>query len=485
MLVPLDIPPGVSRNGTDYQNAQRWRDANLVRWQDRAMLPVGGWAQRGTVDVAGTPRAMRAWRDLENNRWLAIGCHDKLFVMSSGNTVSDITPTNFTAGRSDAGVITGYGGGPYGQGLYGQSKTGTIVQPATMWHLDTFGENLIGCTAEDGQIYEWKPETTVPAAPIENAPTRNLGCVVTQERFLFALGADRDPRKVAWSDQENNTVWSAQATNQAGDFLIETTGRIQVGVKVRGQTLILTTEDAHVAEYIGPPLVYGFERVGTNCGAVSRGAVASVAQGAVWMGERGFFRYFGGAVEEIPCEVSDFVFSNLNREQKSKIVAVNNAAWGEVWWFYPTSAENDRYVCYDTRENIWMTGEIDRTAGVDTGVFEYPIWSDADGVLYEHEKGTSHGALTPYAETGPISQGERITLGRLLYPDEATQGQVTATFKTRFFPNGAETSHGPYTLVNPTGVRFAGRQFRLRVQGTGANWRWGIPQLEVGQGGRR
>ena len=30
-LIPLQIPPGVYRNGTEYQASNRWYDANLVR----------------------------------------------------------------------------------------------------------------------------------------------------------------------------------------------------------------------------------------------------------------------------------------------------------------------------------------------------------------------------------------------------------------------------------------------------------------------
>lgn len=452
------------------------------------MQPVGGWVQRGSVDVAGTPRSMRAWKDNTNNAWLAMGCHDKLFVMASGNVVSDITPDNFTPGRNDGGIITGYGGGSYGQGLYGVSKTGTIIQPVTMWHLDNWGEYLVGCTAEDGEIYEWRLDTGAVAERIKNAPSRNQGIVVTEERFLFALGADRNPRLVKWSDQEDNTTWRPVATNQAGDLELQTPGRIQKGLRVRGETLILTTEDAHAATYLGPPLVYGFERVGTNCGLISRGAAVEVAQGAVWMGRRGFYRYYGGSVEEIPCEVSDHVFTNLNRDQASKVVAVNNAKWGEIWWFYPTTGENDQYVAFDLREGIWMTGEIDRTAGVDAGVFTFPLWSDAAGIVYEHEKGSAHGAATAYAESGPVSlgSGERVMACTYLYPDERTQGQVQATFKTRFYPNGTERSYGPYSMANPTSVRFTGRQIRMRLDSAGTNdWRAGIQRLDAEPGGMR
>jgi hypothetical protein len=42
-LVPLNLPPGVFRPGTRYDARGRWFDANLVRWYENAMRPVGGW----------------------------------------------------------------------------------------------------------------------------------------------------------------------------------------------------------------------------------------------------------------------------------------------------------------------------------------------------------------------------------------------------------------------------------------------------------
>ena len=73
-----------------------------------------------------------------------------------------------------------------------------------------------------------------------------------------------------------------------------------------------------------------------------------------------------------------------------------------------------------------------------------------------------------------------------LIPDEQTQGQVNVTFKSRFYPNAAETTHGAFTLSNPTDVRFSGRQVRMKVQGVGnTNWRSGIMRIEATAGGRR
>ena len=263
-----------------------------------------------------------------------------------------------------------------------------------------------------------------------------------------------------------------------------------LGLRMRGRTLILTDNDAHVASYSGAPFVYGFERVGTACGVASRRGAVAIDEGAFWMGRKGFFQFDGSVASEMPCEVSDYVFDDMNVSQISKVYAVHNSQHGEIWWFYPsgTSNENDRYVALDYKEGHWTTGELDRTAGVDTGVFGNPIWADASGNLYNQETGYTHGSTKPYAESGSISLGNGDSIMKVtqLIPDEKTQGQVEVTFKTRFYPNDSETSHGAFTLGNPTDVRFQGRQMRIKVQGTGNdNWRSGIMRIEANPGGRR
>ena len=490
-LIPLDIPPGQYRNGTEYQAMGRWRDANLVRWHEGALRPVGGWRQRGTVDISGVVRSMLAWEDNSNNRRVAFGTHDKLFAMTAGNTVSDITPAGFTAGRVDAEAFTGYGGGTYGNDLYGlpRQDTGSLL-PATTWSLENWGEYLLGCTADDGTIYEWQLDAATPAAALSGAPTNCSSRMVTEERFVFAFGANGNPRTVAWCDREDNTTWTPAATNEAGDIELQTNGVILTGLRTRGQALILTDQDAHTATYQGPPFVYGFERVGTSCGLIGAEAAVSIDPGVFWMGQRAFFVFTGGAVQELPCEVADYVFSDINNDQRSKVHAVVNSRFGEIWWFYPSggSTECDRYVAYDYGENIWMTGSVDRTAGVDRGVFRQPLWIASDGVLYEHEVGYSHGEASPFAETGPISigTGDQVMSVRQMIPDERNLGDVTATFETRFYPTSEARSYGPFSLSNPTSIRFTGRQVRMKVTANEAtDWRVGVVRLDAVAGGRR
>ena len=42
-LLPLDLPAGFYRNGTEFDASNRWRDGSLVRWRDGSLRPIGGW----------------------------------------------------------------------------------------------------------------------------------------------------------------------------------------------------------------------------------------------------------------------------------------------------------------------------------------------------------------------------------------------------------------------------------------------------------
>jgi len=246
-LIPISIPPGVYRNGTELDSSGRWYDVNLVRWVEGMMRPVGGWQARTSTALTGKARGMIAWRSNNSTRYISVGTHSKLYAITQSSVIVDITPTGFVPGNPNASVGGGYGVGLYSAGYYGTPRPDVgSVTPATTWTLDTWGEYLVGCSNYDGKIYEWQLDTTTPtkAAVVTNAPTSNTGVLVTNERSMFALGASGNPRKIAWSDLENNTIWTPASTNLAGSLELQTGGKIITAKRVRGQVLVLTDIDA-------------------------------------------------------------------------------------------------------------------------------------------------------------------------------------------------------------------------------------------------
>ena len=574
-LIGLDIPAGLVRNGTDLESSGRWLDANLIRWENNSVRPVGGWEQReatkqgailqaiasgtvldlytnssgisvgdtvtlsgivpqggvdpngfayvtyvggfgfkvyisnsgnktfdstngvwsypDTVTLNAPPRGSIAWSDNNFNPNLAAGTYEKLFHLSGVSALTDITPTNFVTGSEDSNTNSGFGGFYYGLSNFGtQRPDNAIGAEATSWSVDNWGEYLVAVPSNDyaaKTIYEWQLNPAAVALPLANSPKCNA-LVVSEDRFILALAANDNPRLIKWCDREDNTAWTASATNEAGDYLLNSSGEILLGINTRGRVLILTTTDAHVAAYSGPPVVYGFEQIGGQCGGISRHCAVAIDEGAFWMSYNGFFAYNGSAVVEMPCDVQDWVFEDINRSEITKVFCVDNSQYNELWWFYPSesSTENDRYVIYDYKERHWNAGIIDRTSAVDIGVFTNPIWFGADGAVYDHERGFYHGGSSPYIESGPISmgEGEQVMNVTSLIPDEKSLGDVTATFKTRYYPTDTERSYGPFTMANPTSVRFQGRQIRMRLDGENlVSWKAGKMRIEVRAGSQR
>ena len=184
------------------------------------------------------------------------------------------------------------------------------------------------------------------------------------------------------------------------------------------------------------------------------------------------------------------MFKDINTAQISKSWAMHIGQHGEVWFFFVSSDANevDRYVVFDYKRGHWSIGQLARSCGVERGVFRTPIMTDTTSHAYDHETGFNYDGSLPYVESGPIKvgTGDAVISAVQMLPDELTQGEVTATFRTRFFPNGEERDYGPYSMANPTDVRFTGRQIRMRVTGSeGNDWRVGQMRLDMVAGGRR
>lgn len=498
--LPLKIPPGVVKDPSEYATPRRWKNANLIRWVSGRLIPVGGWESIVSSPVADVPRTLIAWLDNEGTTRLAYASASHLYVQV-GMVPHDITPDSLAPGRDTGSFGAGYGRGKFGGSTYGtQRNVPGAILGATVWDITHFGEYLIALSPADGRILMWKPDDgyTTDASEIDkDAPKSNTGVVVTDTRFIVALGAGGDPRAVHWCSQEDYTTWIADTTNSAGAIQLNTDGVIFSGVAMPGEVVIFTNRDVHALRYVGSPFYFGRERIATGAGIVSRLAYSSVGGILVWLSDAGFYIY-DGAVQPLPCPIWGWVQRNLNQVQRSKIVAGANLQYKEFWWFLPTdSDENDVYVVWNYAENWWTVGEVGRSAWFSFGQGRYPIAADAGGEIYEHEKGwlaDGHSRVNDvFAETASfdLGNGERVMEADQLLPDEAPAEGIDLKFKfrTAYTPNGPEKLRGPFTLSRSDGyvdVRFNGRQVAMRIEpSTDGYFQMGEPRLRVQKGGRR
>ena len=124
-LAPIDLRPGVYKNGTAYSGKSRWADSNLVRWKDGAIRVIGGWQRRENtsgVNIAAlyadpTTEAARnviTWKDNTSVRHIVIGTNSNLYHVSVAGVVTNVTPAGFVGGDKDSGFEDGFGIAAYG-----------------------------------------------------------------------------------------------------------------------------------------------------------------------------------------------------------------------------------------------------------------------------------------------------------------------------------------------------------------------------------
>jgi hypothetical protein len=506
-LMKVKLPPGMFRNGTEYESVGRWYNGNMVRWENGRLKPIGGWLAllAAGVHLTGVARGGIAFTDNLGFNYLAIGTNSNLYI-GSNNTVTDMTPATFTAGRVDSILGAGYGAGAYGRELYGRVRTiNTLQLNATTWQFDTFGNTIVMVSSSDQNLWQFDPTTGLVTKPA-GSPTC-LAVMSTNESFLIALGAAGNGRLVQWADVGSSTIWTPTGTNSAGSIPINSAGRLMAGSRVGLQNLLWTNIDVHLLNFVGGQGVYAPVRIGTACGLIGprAWAVAASAAGAgetaYWMSKGGFFAY-AGQVVQVPCEVQDFLWANINFTQAAKIYASPNARHNEIIWFFPSlnSTENDSYVIFNYKENIWYFGLQsalgNRTTYIDRGVFEYPSGVDPTGVVFEHEFGyLANGASrvgTVFAQSGPaeIGSGDKIIYSNLMLPDGFNLSALVLSTRARFAPAGPLTTNAPVAMTpNVEGyvpMRFSGRQVAFQIDIVAdTDWALGTPRFEVVGGGGR
>lgn len=535
-LVVVKLPPGMFRNGTEYEASGRWYDGNMVRWENGRMRPIGGWRNLlPGFTFTGMARGGVAWEDNNGTTYLAIGTNQKLYINQSRGPFTDYTPgmTGFNPGNSTTLPAAGYGSGLYGVGGtppgYGSSRASvgvgipSLTTAAATWSFDTLGQDLLGVMTADGKLWQWSPGASAVVQPA-GSPTNNIAVFVTNEDFVLLLGAGGQGRKIQWPDIGTTTIWTPSTTNAAGSIQLNTGGRCKAGARVGQQNLVWTDVDVHLINFIGSPGIYGPVRLAEGCGLIGPNAYG-MTDVAYWWSQGGFFRY-NGIVQPMDCEVQDYIWANTNFTQAAKIYGEVNTRYNEVTWLFPSlnSEENDSYVTYNYKMNVWTFGLQSafgqRTTWVDRGTFPLPFAVDPIGRIYEHDVGFLADGITRvgqiFAQSGPaeIGNGDKIIYSNLMLPDVVDVSALSMTFRTHFAPMGPETISGSRILTTEDGrvltnesgvplvasspmplvpnaegyvpVRVVGRQVAVRLDAIAdANWSLGKTRLKVSGGGGR
>ena len=419
-----------------------------------------------------------------------------------------------------AAAITGWGDA--------SSLAATSGSEARIWTLDNFGEDLLACV-RDGELFYWdktnglstRADKLTARSGADQVPTIARQVMVSDRSrhcIAFACNAqgssDQDPLLIRFSKAENAVDWNIlTAGTDAGDLIIGSGSKFVSAIETKREILVWTDVSLHSMQFIGAPNTFGLIQIASGLRIVGPNAVVAVNDQVFWMGENQFYLY-DGRTQQIPCTVRDYVFDDINNDQRELVTAGLNSAYYEVFWFYPSknSTEVDKYVVFNYSEQVWYFGTLARTAWIDAEIRSYPVAAAPDRYLYNHELGNDDGSTSPataiqaFIESSPLSMesGDQFQLIRRVIPDVTFDGSEQATPTVTFTLQGYDKpGQGGQDSVNGTVtkevsdtvekytdelfLRLRGRSFSVKIQntGTGTQWRLGIPRVDVRPDGRR
>jgi hypothetical protein len=316
--------------------------------------------------------------------------------------------------------------------------------------------------------------------------------------YLFVYGNNGTIRNSSAGDFSN---WIAADANENS---VSAT-KIVKGMAVRGGTTspagLFWSLDSLIRVTYSPTTVgastlyWKYDIVTSQSSILSSQCVIEYDGIYYWCGVDRFLAY-NGVVQEIKNNTNiNYFFDNLNFTQRQKVWAAKIPRWGEIWWFYPhgDSEECNNAIIFNVRDQIWYDAGFavgaNRSAGVFSEVFKYPIWADnqenqsGNYSLWQHEIGTDTvylsnvSAVESYFETNSIGwvgggPGQRTLQGanrwiRLerLEPDFVQTGDMSLVVTGKGYAEDVDDPSDPYDFSPSTlklDLREQRREMRLK-----------------------
>jgi hypothetical protein len=350
-------------------------------------------------------------------------------------------------------------------------------------------------------------------------------------RFTILFGTNDygstefDPMLIRWSDQESYLEWAPAITNQAGSIRLSHGSKIVTALQSRQEIVVWTDSTIYSLQYLGPPYVWGTQLLADNVSIAGPNAAALGSGVTYWMGVDKFYKY-DGRVQTMRCDLRQYIYSDINLQQADQIFASTNEGFNEVWFFYCSSNSTtvDRYVIYNYLEDIWMYGNMARTAWLDSGLRTFPMAATYSYNIVNHESGVDDNtgdtpiAIESYVTSAQfdIGDGHNMAFAWRMLPDLTFRGStegttpslimqllplqnsgsgynnplsVGGTSATASLPVTATQTY-PIELDTFTGqvnIRVRGRQMSMKVSCNtlGTQWQLGSPRVDVRPDGRR
>ena len=367
-----------------------WKLAENIDWTGLGVSKMAGWSQAFTSPVTRPINGM-AQEIVQNTQYLWFGTRSHIYRWNTATTE------------------------PMGNDYLGVDDA-TATKPATRWSFATYGTFTLATNGID------KPQISINLAFF----TDLVADFTTAEIFtkvgphILALNTSINPRGFVWCSADDPTDWTPTEANSAGDLIIRELNSPIIAAARLGEGLAVYGRDQmFIVGYTGQPFYFGYKHALDGFGAVSKDSVISIGRQNFGLGRQGFWQTDGAQFRYIDQPaVRNFIQSDINWAQASKVNGYHDEDNHRVIWYYPSVAGGgvvDKGIAYDYQRQLWSTFDHGFTASLPRDVFSYPVGGMVDGKLMFLQNGSNANtvALPARLTTKAVDMGE-VELVKLL-----------------------------------------------------------------------
>ena len=155
-FMPIQLPPGLERNGTPYDTPRRFWDMNLMRWVSGSARPIGGWVRKTAAPLDEPVRRFHAWRNNDDTLGTMAATETKLYLDFGGAGSTSRRP----ASCRRSSPCGGYGSGPVRlrdlwHATPGRCIASIFAPTYALWSFANWGEDVLLLSTEDNRLFHY------------------------------------------------------------------------------------------------------------------------------------------------------------------------------------------------------------------------------------------------------------------------------------------------------------------------------------------
>jgi hypothetical protein len=471
-------------------------------------VPLASWTpdqaemQTGMVKPINAIRTKTGWRPMPSLKQLSVtgipAPANALFLTSDlqGNEIVYAVGANSKIWRYDVGPQT----------FFDVSRATPAYAANRNWTGTRWANKFIVANGADKlQVIDVTAGTGAKFADLSaTAPNAQFVTVVRDQVMVANIGLATDtgtamPNRVAWSAIDDATLWTPNMATLCDFQDVPDLGACRglcggnYGVALFELGIVRIT-------FVGPPLIYQFDRVEFAVGCLTARSVAQLDGSVFYLSESGFQQFDGQRSLPIGKEKIDRAFfDDVKIESVDKMSAAVDPAQRLVFWTYPgarsVNGKPNKILIYDPLLQEWSFGviendclgvaaqpgytldQLDRFGTVDTLVasMDDRMWRGSTRFLAAMVNGQLNNFTGPPLDAQmdstmfAVSQMRRAML-QSIYP--VVEGD-NASIQVQVWTKGRGEiawSSGPMLNENSTGwfgTRAEGRYHRIRLVITG------------------